>query len=388
MRLIYPPAHAFIPSGVRQLGLKGHTTGYGSAVHVGLVAPPWIPVPPPAYGGTEAVIAALEDGLSRRGIRTTLFAHAESSARGTLLSAEPPVDGIHMGDAMTELSWAAAANEALADCDVIHHHTFAGVVCSPRSHGLVMTNHGPFEPRSEALLEHVAAKARVIAISRSHGRSANVPVTVIHHGVDLQQFPVGRGRGDYLLFLGRLDPSKGAHTAIEVAERAGCPLIIAAKMRDPHERQYFHEYIEPRLSDRVRFVKEPARPRIMKLLGDAVALVNPIQWNEPFGMVMIEAQACGTPVLAFACGAAPELIKQGRTGFISSSVDAMVADVGRVDTISRRDVRAHVETRFSADRMVDRHLALYEAVANEPESSRLALVEIDAEAEQHRARPA
>ena len=140
-------------------------------MHVGLVAPPWIPVPPPAYGGTEAVIAALADGLSRRGIEVTLFAHAESAAPGTLMSADPPAIGIHMVDAMTELSWAAAADEALADCDVVHHHSFAGVVCSTRSRGLLMTNHGPFESRSEALVRHVATKAGVIAISRSHGKA-------------------------------------------------------------------------------------------------------------------------------------------------------------------------------------------------------------------------
>jgi glycosyltransferase involved in cell wall biosynthesis len=357
-------------------------------MHVGVVAPPWIPVPPPAYGGTEAVIAALVGGLSRRGIRTTLFAHADSAAPGTVLSAEPPAAGIHMGDALTELSWAAAADEALEACDVVHHHSFAGLVCSTRSDGLLMTNHGPFESRSEALLRHVATRAAVIAISRSHARDANVPVTVIHHGVDLQQFPIGRGRGGYLLFLGRLDPSKGAHTAIEVAKRAGLPLIIAAKMRDPHERQYFHERIEPHLGDRVRFVKEPGRPRVMKLLGDAVALINPIQWNEPFGMVMIEAQACGTPVLAFDCGAAPELVLQGTTGFISSTIEEMVADLEQIDTLSRDDVRAHVEEHFGADRMVEEHLALYEEVASHPARSRLTLVDSVAATQQRSARPA
>src|SRR6478736_9886999 len=189
-------------------------SGYTSGVHVGLSAPPWIPVPPPAYGGTEAVIATLAKGLKSRGVEVTLFAHPDSAAPVRLRSATPPREGTHMGDLMSELSWAASADEALAECDVVHHHSFAGVVCSSRTDGLVITNHGPFEPHMDALLRRVARDAAVVAISNSHAEDATVPVTVIHHGVEVEQFPYGDGSGGYLLFLGRLDPSKGAHRAI------------------------------------------------------------------------------------------------------------------------------------------------------------------------------
>jgi len=334
-------------------------------MHVGLIAPPWIPVPPPAYGGTEAVIATLANGLKSRGVEVTLFAHPESTAPVRLRSAVPPREGTHIGDLMSELAWAASADEALAECDVIHHHSFAGVACSSRTDGLVMTNHGPFEPHMDALLRRVARTASVVAISNSHAEDANVPVTVIHHGVEIEQFPFGDGAGGYLLFLGRLDATKGAHRAIEVARRAGRPLIIAAKMREPHERKYFHDEIEPRLGDGVTYIREPRRNATLKLLAGATALVNPILWKEPFGMVMLEAQACGTPVLAFGCGAAPELVRHGSTGFISTTVDEMVDDVARIGEISRRAVRTHAETSFSADRMVDQYLDLYEAVGDQ-----------------------
>jgi glycosyltransferase involved in cell wall biosynthesis len=337
-------------------------------MHVGMVAPPWIPVPPPAYGGTEAVIESLVRGLSARGIDVTLFAHPDSTAAATVLTADPPAHGVHMGDAMTELAWAAAADLALSDVDIVHHHTFAGAVCSSPDRTLVMTNHGPFEPRSRALVEQVARRSRVVAISRSHAATAPVPVSVVQHGVDIEEFPFGDGGGGYLMFLGRLDPSKGAHIAIEVANRAGLPLLIAAKMRDPHERRFYKQFIAPALGERVRLVEEPGRRQARELLAGAVALVNPIRWKEPFGMVMIEAQACGTPVLAFSEGAAPELVAHGRTGFLSSSVDEMVRHVAWLRRLERGDVRAHVEEHFSARRMVDQYVQLYDEAwaATEP----------------------
>ena len=323
------------------------------------------PCPASAYGGTEAVIATLAKGLKSRGVEVTLFAHPDSAAPVRLRSATPPREGTHMGDLMSELSWAASADEALAECDVVHHHSFAGVVCSSRTDGLVMTNHGPFEPHMDALLRRVARDAAVVAISNSHAEDATVPVTVIHHGVEVEQFPYGDGSGGYLLFLGRLDPSKGAHRAIEVARRAGQPLIIAAKIREPHERRYFHDEIEPRLGDGITYIREPRRNPTLRLLAGATALVNPIQWKEPFGMVMLEAQACGTPVLAFGCGAAPEIVRHGTTGFISATVEEMVEDVARIGKISRGAVRAHAETSFGADRMVDRYLDLYDQVSKQ-----------------------
>jgi len=329
-------------------------------MHVGMVAPPWIAVPPPAYGGTEAVIGELVCGLSARGIDVTLVAHPDSTAPVPLLSGDPPVVGIHMGDAMTELAWGAAADLLMPDVDIVHHHSFAGVLCSSPERTLVMTNHGPFEHRSRALVERVAGRSHVVAISQSHAAAAPVPVSIVHHGVNIEEFPSGQGIGGYLMFLGRLDPSKGAHTAIEVAERAGLPLLIAAKMRDPHERRYYEQRIAPHLSERVRFIEEPPRTQVLELLADAVALLNPIRWKEPFGMVMIEAQACGTPVLAFDHGAAAELVAHGRSGFLSSSADEMVGHVQGVRRLERGDVRAHIDNNFSARRMVDSYVQLYE----------------------------
>ena len=183
---------------------------------------------------------------------------------------------------------------------------------------------------------------------------------VIHHGIDLEEVPVGEGRGGYLLFLGRMSASKGAREAALVARGAGVPLLIAAKMRERQEYAYFEEHVEPLLGAEVQYVGEIGGAHTQEVLGNALALVNPIAWPEPFGLVMVEALASGTPVLTFPEGAAPEIVDDGVTGFLCRSVADMAASVAQVPTLDRAKCRAAVEERFSTQRMVKDHLALFD----------------------------
>jgi glycosyltransferase involved in cell wall biosynthesis len=183
---------------------------------------------------------------------------------------------------------------------------------------------------------------------------------VIHHGIDANDFPVGNGKGDYLMFLGRLSPDKGAGRAIDVARKADVPLLLAGKMREPWERDYFEARVAPFLSEQIQYLGEVGHERKLELLADARALVFPIRWNEPFGLVMLEAQACGTPVLAFPEGAAPEVVDHGRTGFLCHDEDEMAEAVTKLDGIDRGACRTAVEGYFSTERMVREHIELYE----------------------------
>jgi glycosyltransferase involved in cell wall biosynthesis len=233
----------------------------------------------------------------------------------------------------------------------------------------VTTAHGEFTPE---LRQHYAAIATaglsVVAISHSQRRTVpEVPVAaVIHHGIDPATFPVGQGAGGYVMFLGRMHPAKGAHRAIAVAKATHKPIILAAKMREPAERRYFTECVQPLLGDDAVFVGEVGGRHKLDLLANAEALLNPIRWPEPFGLVMIEALACGTPVLSFAEGAAPEIVEHGRSGFLCEDEDDMAAAVDLVPSLDRANCRARVEAAFTTDRMVRDHLTLYRRIIDCP----------------------
>jgi glycosyltransferase involved in cell wall biosynthesis len=200
----------------------------------------------------------------------------------------------------------------------------------------------------------------VIGISHAQVSAApGVAHAVVHHGLVPSDFPAGAGKGGHLLFLGRMSPDKGADRAVRVARAAGVPLLLAAKMREPSEREYFARQVEPLLGDGARFLGEADRATKTSLLADAKGLLVPIRWPEPFGMVMIESLACGTPVLAFPEGAAPEVVEHRRTGFLCRDEADMATAVGRLDELSRQDCREAVERRFSARRMAADHVRVY-----------------------------
>jgi glycosyltransferase involved in cell wall biosynthesis len=229
---------------------------------------------------------------------------------------------------------------------------------------VVTTIHGPFNDELSEIYGRIAKDVPIIAISNAqHAPAPDIPVAkVIHHGLDAADFPFSEKPDDYVLFLGRMSPEKGAHRAMEAAWKADVPLIMAAKMREPWEFEYFDTYVKPYLNDRIRYYGEVPHEHKLELLAGARALLFPIRWNEPFGMVMIEALACGTPVLAFPEGAAPEVVEHGRTGFLCHDIGDMAEAIERVGELDRKLCRQAVEGYFSTDRMVADHLELFEDV--------------------------
>jgi glycosyltransferase involved in cell wall biosynthesis len=337
-------------------------------MRIGLIAPPWTPVPPPLYGGIELVVDELARGFSAAGHDVVLFTTGDSTCPVERRYVLPEAEGMRIGAAVPELRHALAAYAALDDCDVIHDHTVAGPLLAagaPSGVPVVTTVHGPLGEDLVPLYRAMAGRASIIAISHAQHRPApEVAVTaVIHHGIEAANFPVGDGRGDsdgpYCLFLGRMAPDKGAHRAIDAARRVGMRLLMAAKMREASEIRYFTEEVEPLLGPDAVYLGEVPHERKLELLGSASALLFPIRWNEPFGLVMLEAMACGTPVLAFPEGAAPEVVEDGRTGFLCEDEAHMARALDGIAAIDRADSRAAVEGYFSTVRMVDDHLALF-----------------------------
>jgi glycosyltransferase involved in cell wall biosynthesis len=250
--------------------------------------------------------------------------------------------------------------------DVVHDHTVIGPLLAERFPHLpvVTTNHGPFDGDLKRCYLWLSEQIALVTISHDQANHAqDIEVArVIHHGIDVDRFPAGDGRGGYVLFLGRMTPEKGVVTAIRVARAAGMPLRIAAKMREPAERRYFAEMVEPLLGGDVDYVGEVTHEDKLGLLGDAVCLLNPIEWSEPFGLVMIEALACGTPVVATPVGSVPEIVEDGVTGYLARRPEGLVRGIRQAPGLSRSVCRAHVERSFSAERMVADHLRLYRDV--------------------------
>lgn len=342
-------------------------------MRIGLIAPPWLPVPPPAYGGTEAVIDRLARGLVAAGHEVRLVTVGESTCPVPSVWRYPTaVEPIE--NTVLELAHVISAYELVDDLDVVHDHTVLGPVVAlqrRRRPPVVSTIHSPFTPDTRTVHRLSAGRIPLVCISRSQRESApEIPVAaVIHHGIDVEAFPPGDGAGGYLLFLGRMSPDKGVHRAVALARAAGLPLLIAAKMREKPERQYYAEQVEPLLGGDVRYVGEADGPERLRLLQGALALLNPIQWPEPFGLVMIEALATGTPVVGTPLGAIPEIVEHGRTGFLGTTDDELVAALGAVGSLDRTSCSAAARERFSTERMVADHVELYRRILGAPEPS-------------------
>jgi glycosyltransferase involved in cell wall biosynthesis len=282
----------------------------------------------------------------------------------------PCAGELSMGASQPEIQHVLAAYEALVDVDVVHDHTLIGPLHAQRAARapVVTTNHGPFDAALLALYREVAPRVPVIAISQHQaGTATGVPIVrVIYHGLDVGAIPVGHGAGGYLLFLGRMVPGKGAHRAARAARAAGVPLLLAARMREPGEAAYFEQQVRPLLGGAIEYIGEVGVADKHRLLGDAVALVTPIRWPEPFGLAMIEALAAGTPVLAYRSGAAPEVVEHRTTGYLCDDEADLVRRIRDVERIDRRACRAAAETRFSMARMARDHLDVYAQLSPPP----------------------
>jgi glycosyltransferase involved in cell wall biosynthesis len=333
-------------------------------MRIGLVAPPWLPVPPSSYGGTEAVLDALARGLEAAGHDVLLYTTGDSTCPApteyTFRVAERP----RLGRTVPEIYHALCAYEALADRDIIHDHTIAGLFVADRRGAVVTTMHNA--PTDELIKIYSAVQDRVAIVAISEDQASRVPdlriASVIHHGLDPDAYSPGEGAGGFLLFLGRMSPDKGVHVAARAARAAGRRLLIGAKVEEPLEQDYFLKEVEPLLGRDVTYLGELDTATKGELLGQAEALLNPIRWPEPFGLVMIEALASGTPVLAFPEGAAPEIVEHGVSGFLCANELEMVEALDNLHRLDRGECRRSFERRFTAERMVEDHLELYRRV--------------------------
>jgi glycosyltransferase involved in cell wall biosynthesis len=335
-------------------------------LRIGLLAPPWFPVPPSGYGGIEAVVALLADGLVEAGHDVTLFASGDSQTKAKLCAVYEQAPSALIGSSEHEFRHVLECFERADDFDVIHDHsgllglTLGGIVSTP----LVHTVHGPVDGEPGVFYERLCRllpSPKLISISMNQQRLrpslpwiANCPNTI-----DFAAYPRKPRRGDYLLFLGRMSPDKGAHRAIDVAIQTGLPLKIAAKKRDPLEQAYFDELVRPHLSGRIEYVGEVGHDEKVELLQGARAMLFPISWEEPFGLVMVEAMACGTPVIATRRGAVPEVIEDGITGLIVDDHRGMAAVLEAADRLDPGVIRRRAERRFAPQRMVAGYVSAY-----------------------------
>ncbi|MGH8902263.1 MAG: glycosyltransferase family 4 protein [Egibacteraceae bacterium] len=335
-------------------------------MRIAIVAPPWIPVPPAGFGGIERALDGLCQGLAADGHQVLLFATGDSTCPVETMWEFEYAVGTEMSPVM-ELHHVLAAYAVLQRWkpDIVHDHTLLGpfIAGDHPELAVVTTSHQPFEGSFGYLYRSLTNRVPVIAISHSQAAMAKRPIAaVIHYGIDVSSFPIGSGQGGYGLFLGRMSLRKGVDTAIRVARAAGIPLRIAAKMREHSERRYFAERIEPLLGGDIEYIGEAKGAAKLGLIGEAIFLLNPIAWAEPFGMVMIEALACGTPVVTRPCGAAPEIIEDGRTGFLRRDEASLARAVENIQTIRRINCRTVAEQRFSLQQFVTAHLAVYDKI--------------------------
>jgi glycosyltransferase involved in cell wall biosynthesis len=337
-------------------------------MRIAIIAPPWVPIPPPAYGGTELVLDGLARGLVAAGHEVVLFATGDSHSPVPTRWVFDRAVGVECMSPVAELRQVINGYAATRDCDIVHDHTVAGPMYarSIGRSGVVTTNHGPFDSELYDLYRDIGCDVPIIAISRSQASLAGEVrvATVIHHGIDVDAVPFGRGDGGYAVAIGRMHASKGIDAAARIARSIGMPLRIAAKQREPAEREYFEHCVKPLLGHGVEYVGEVGGVDKLHLLGDATCLLNPIAWPEPFGMVMIEALAAGTPVVATPCGAVPEIVDDGVTGYIRRSEVDLAEAVLKVEDLSRDACRAAAAARFSIQRMAADHVRFYESITH------------------------
>ncbi len=320
--------------------------------------------PPRHYGPWELFASLLADGLVAAGHDVTLFATADSITTGTLCSTSRRGwnDDVEVDRKVAEAMHIANAFEHATEFDIIHNGfdflplTYSSLVDTP----VVTTIHGFSSPRILPAYERYDATTSYVAISAADRHPALHYAATIHHGIDTAAFSIDPDPGEHLLFFGRIHPDKGTATAIEVAARADRRLVIAGIV---HDQQYFDEQVAPHLDgDRVRYIGPVAATDRSSVLGAAHALLHLIQFDEPFGYSVVEAMACGTPVIAYRRGSMPELIIDAVTGFLVDGPDHAVHAVEAVQALDREAVRSAAVDRFGVARMIDSYVDVYRAV--------------------------
>ncbi|CAB1061168.1 Glycosyltransferase [Olavius sp. associated proteobacterium Delta 1] len=333
-------------------------------MQIAMLAPIAWRTPPRHYGPWENVASLLTEGLVARGHEVTLFATVDSQTSGTLRAVCPR--GYEEDRSLIPKVWECLHISELfehADAyDMIHNHfdflplTYTGLTTTP----VVTTIHGFSSPGILPVYKKYNGKAFYVSISDAD-RSPDLDyIKTIHHGIDIKQFDFQPAPDNYLLFFGRIHHDKGARQAIEIAGACKKKLILAGIIQD---QAYFDQYVAPHLdNDKVIYAGSAGPVERNRLLGKACALLHPIQFDEPFGLSVIESMACGTPVIAFDRGSMPELIENGKSGYLVNNVDETIEAVERIKEIDRAYCRRHVESHFTVDRMINRYIQVYEMI--------------------------
>ncbi|MEV6815839.1 glycosyltransferase family 4 protein [Micromonospora sp. NPDC051296] len=331
-----------------------------------MVVPPWLSVPPPGYGGLEQVVAGLVDALIDRGHAVTLMGAGE--AHGTAAEFLATLDELQydrLGESLPELAHLARVNHLVsaADFDVVHDHTTIGpLVAGRREVPTVATVHGNPVGEYGTVLSDTDRGVGLVAISHAQRRlNPRLPwVGTVHNAMEIDTFPrKSTPSHGPVLWLARFSPDKGPDLAIRACRSAGLPLVLAGKCNEPAERRYYDEVVRPMLGPDVTVVRDADREAVLRLLVEARCLVMPIQWEEPFGIVMLEAMATGTPVVALRRGAVPELVRPGVTGLICDRADELPAALREAAGLNPADCVAHVARTFSIERMATGYEAVY-----------------------------
>ena len=345
-------------------------------MRIAQIAPIVERIPPKKYGGTERILYHLTEELVKRGHEVTLFASGDTKTSGRLVSVVPkPLREMQGEQDIYGFNVHSLMNTGLAyamqdQFDIIHdHNPHVGLPTANISRTpVVVTWHGPYDERMHKYF-NLLRKPHLVSISRSQARLAGGLefAGTVYNGLAMEHYPFGEQARDYLLFVGRIDKEKGVHHAMDVAIRLGKKLIIAAKLDDqvPVIKEYFDAEIAPRLKKYprlLRWIGEVDEQERNDLMKDALCLLHAVTWPEPFGLTMIEAMACGCPVVAFNLGSIPEVVQNGLTGFVVENVDGMIEAVKRIKTISRSTCRAYALGTFSATRMADGYEEVYNRI--------------------------
>jgi len=348
-------------------------------LRIAQIAPLWITIPPLKYGGIERIIAMLCDGLTDKGHEVTLFASPGSTAKGKLISVyeKPLLDAsISWSNPIWNLRNLSLATEMAnsGKFDIIHSHLdlwalfFHNLTKTPVIH----TMHNPlYRTNADAnkddrlrLFMEEAKRTNIVFISQSAKEQAMLKFPkkrsrIIYNGIDLSHFKFNKYGGDHFIWIARMNKHKGAENAIAACEKIGAKLLLAGRI-DPTQIEYFDTYIKPHLTEKIKYVGELTEEQLSDFYGSAKACLYPIEWEEPFGLVVAESMACGTPVIAYHRGSMPELIDDEQTGFVvDSNTDLLVEAMKKVGQIDRALVRRRAEEKFSKERMVDDYEKAY-----------------------------
>jgi glycosyltransferase involved in cell wall biosynthesis len=344
-------------------------------LRIAMIAPPWFELPPTGYGGIESMCADLVEELGKRSVHVTLVGVGHNGTSADFVAVSPTGQADRMGKSLPEVLHACALPDVLArlDVDLVHDHSLAGpLLARGRTTPTVVTAHGPVTGEMGTYYRRLSDSVHLVALSQA--QRAMAPslnwVGTVPNAVRVKDFPFRKDKEDFALFLGRTTPEKGIPEAIAAAKAAGTRLLIAAKCREPDEEEYFEREIRPRLTAGVEWLGEVGGERKLELLAAARCLLFPIQWEEPFGIVMAEALACGTPVVATRRGSVPEVVRHGETGFVCDDESELVTALRVVGELAPDSCRADAVERFDVATMAARYEHVYRRVIETRRTSR------------------